>query len=144
MSEVRLTADGRWLHDGVEVRHARIVAAMHRGIERYDAEGPDYVVRVGGQAYPIVVDDTPWIVRSVTVRGEGREERLVATLNTGEVEPLDPATLSVGAGNVLYGQLPDGRRARLSRSAYHALSDRFAPDGDGFGLRLGGRLWTLC
>ena len=134
IEEVRLTADGRWLHAGQEVTHARTVRAMHRGIERRtDGGGWDWVVRIGGQAYPVVVDDTPWLARSARVEGED----LVLHLNTGEEVRMgvDPGDIWVDDQDVLRCRLPDGRRCRLLRSAAGDLIDRLV-EGNGGGAAL--------
>lgn len=127
--EVRLTADGRWLHDGQEVTHARTVRAMHRGIEAWTAGGAwDWVVRIGGQAYPVVVDDTPWLARRARVEGS----ELILHLNTEEEVRMavTPDVIWVDDDGVLGCQLPDGRRCRLLRTAQGDLVDRVV-EGNG-------------
>ncbi len=65
-------------------------------------------------------------------------------LNDGEREPLDPETLEVGAQNVLYCRVKEGRfRARFLRPAYYHLSSRFEAEGERFFVRIGPRRYPL-
>lgn len=139
MQEVRLTADGRWLHDGQEVTHARTRDAMHRGIEPWTGGGGyDWVVRIGGQAYPVVVDDSPWLARRAKIDGTD----LILYLNTGE-----EIRMKAGVGvvwldpdDVLHCSLPDGRRCRLLRMAQGDLMESIVQgNGSVAALVVGGR-----
>ena len=133
MEELRLTADGRWLHGGREVTHERTRRAMDRGIEPWPAGGGcDWVVRVGGQAHPMVPDDTPWLARSARIV----EGTLVLHLNTGERVSLSEGDARVWVdpvdeGDVLRCALPDGREVRLLRSAQGDLMDALEAGEDG-------------
>ena len=119
MEELRLTADGRWLHEGREVTHGRTRRAMDRGIEPWPGGGRyDWVVRVGGQVHPLVVDDTPWLARAARIA----DGTLILHLNTGERVPLPGGEAKVWVdpvdeGDVLRCTLPDGRGVRLLRTA---------------------------
>jgi len=131
--EVRLTADGRWLYDGQEITHRRTVQAMHRGVERWTEGGRwDWIVRIGGQAYPVVIDDTPWLARSAKVVGG----QLVLRLNTGEevAVPADDGSIWV-ADDVVRSRLSDGREVRLLRTAQGDLADHLV-DGNGDSVTL--------
>ena len=139
VAEVRLTADGRWLYEGQPVTHERTVQAMHRGIEPWTAGGAwDWVVRIGGQAYPIVVEDTPWLARRARIDGD----LLVLGLNTAEEVRME---VRVGAlwtdeEGVLRCRLPDGRRCRFLRTAQGDLLDDVVEGNAGrAALVVGGR-----
>ncbi|MFN7975730.1 MAG: GNAT family N-acetyltransferase [Acidobacteriota bacterium] len=82
----------------------------------------------------------PYVLRGVRfVPGSGPLREVWLRLGAGVEEPLDPATLEVGSGNVLYARVRGGRfRARFSRAAYYAIADRIEPLGTGFALVLDG------
>ena len=66
-------------------------------------------------------------------------------LNDDEREPLDPATLEIGADNVLYARVKGGTsRARFMRNAYYHLSPSFeAEEHGGFSIVTRGRRYPL-
>ncbi len=134
---LRVDIDGEWWDDDVQITHHGILANL-RGTLRRDADGYFIQTRV---RIPVIVEDVPWIV----VRVERRGEILHAFLNDGTEEPIDPATLRIGAGDVPYCAVKEGRfDARLSRAATFqllALVERDAGAGDV--VKLGGRTYPL-
>jgi hypothetical protein len=90
-------------------------------------------LRLGEDKAQVDVEDTPWVVTQVDGDpGSG----FTVVLNDETREPLDPATLSVGAHDVLYCRVKGGRhRARFLRPAYYELM-RFAVPGPGDRLEL--------
>lgn len=139
LPDLRIDADGEWYDEGVQVTHPGILANL-RGNLRRDAEGYFIQTRV---RIPVRVEDVPWVV----TRLERRDERLHAFVNDGSEEAVDPATLRLGAGDVPYCAVKDGRfEARLSRAATFqlwALADYDEASGRG-ALRLGGREYPLA
>lgn len=96
-----------------------------------------------GERCWIEPEDTPFVVQSVDVAADGGGATLVLT--GGIEEPLDPATLSVGAENVLYARVNQGRfAARLTRKAYYELARHVAPRDGAFVLTLGDRHWPIA
>lgn len=139
LPDLRIDADGEWYDEGVQVTHPGILTNL-RGNLRRDAEGYFIQTRV---RIPVRVEDVPWVV----TRLERRDERLHAFVNDGSEEAVDPATLRLGAGDVPYCAVKDGRfEARLSRAATFqlwALADYDEASGRG-ALRLGGREYPLA
>jgi hypothetical protein len=139
LPNLRVDIEGEWFDDDVQVTHPGILANL-RGNLRKDAEGYYIQTRV---RIPVRVDDVPWVV----TRLERRGERLVAFLNDGTEETLDPATLRVGHGDVPYGAVKGGAfEARLSRAATYqlwALAEYDETSGRG-ALRLGDREYPLA
>jgi len=65
-------------------------------------------------------------------------------LNDDSEEPLDPATLSVGTGNVLYTRVKGGStRARFLRPAYYQLAPAIEEQGGRFLLTSGGARFEI-
>jgi hypothetical protein len=117
-----LDKEGRWFHEGVEITHERTRQLFAKNIRR-DSSGA-YHVHVGGQSAEVTVEDTPYTVRSVTVRKgpDGRPEEYVLHLNDETQESLAPESLSISAENVLYCRVKGGtERARFLRAAYYQI-----------------------
>jgi hypothetical protein len=132
--------DGHWYTDEERIDNARIAILFSRSI-RQNPDGSFYL-QVGDERAAITVEDTPYVV--TTVEGDDASGFMVVT-NDGEREPLDPGTLAVGAGNVLYCRVKSGAmRARFLRSAYYHLSDNFVDEDRGkFALIVAGRRYPV-
>ncbi len=133
--EIRFGRDGEWYSDGERIANAKIAALFSRSI-RKDPEG-GYRLQMGDERARILVDDTPFVVRSL----DGDPERgFTLILNDGTTEPLDPATLRSGADNALYARVKGGEEARFLRPAHYALARWIEGDErSGFALEVGGR-----
>lgn len=123
-SGIRLDADGRFWHEGAEVTHAGLKAALWRWLDR----NPDgrWVLRLDARRFVYLdVDDAPFVVRSL--RWEG--SRPIARLSDDSEEPLDCASLTLdphgGARATVKGRFP----ARLSTAAWNALAERIVERG---------------
>ena len=119
LSGIRLDAEGRFWHEGAEITHGGLRAALWRWLDR----NPDgrYVFRLDATRFVYVdVDDAPQVVRSL--RWEG--ERALAVLADGSEEPLDLASVRVQPNGRAYCRVKEGRlEARISPSAWGALAD---------------------
>ncbi|MGH9392473.1 MAG: hypothetical protein ACRD1Z_22955, partial [Vicinamibacteria bacterium] len=71
---------------------------------------------------------------------------IVLRLNDGSEETLNPASLTIGAKNVLYCNVKKGDyRARFTRPAYYELARVVTENGDsgGYAIRVAGRLHPI-
>jgi hypothetical protein len=135
-SGLSIDAEGRFLHRGEPVTHARTLEALWGSLA--PAAGGRWLVRIGRESAYVEVEATPWVVRGV-VDGPAGAPWLV--LSGGAREPLDPATLAVGADGVLRCEVKGGHAARFSRAAQVALGLALEerPPGSGrFELEIGG------
>lgn len=124
LPRLRITRDGAWLSEGVEVSHPRIVAVLWETLQ-VDAGG--HYLEVGSVRVPVDVEDAPFIV----LRVEDEGDRLMLTLNDLSREPLAPAALRFRPGGVPYCRVKGGRfDARLSRAAAYQLLQHAEPDVD--------------
>jgi hypothetical protein len=136
-SGLAIDADGRFLHRGEPITHARTLEALWRSLTR----GPDgrYLVRIGRESAYVEIADAPYTVRGVLEAPDGATPALL--LSDGSREPLDPATLAIGADGVLRCSVKGGgHAARFGRSAQVALGLALeeSPPGSGtFVLVLG-------
>ncbi len=139
-SGLSIDLEGRSLHRGEPITHARTLEVLWRSLERQ----PDgrYLVRIGRESGYVRLEDAPYAVRAVRFAGSGA--RLL--LSDGSEEPLSPRTLSVGRDGALHCTVKGDHRARFTRAAQVALGLRLEEDPSapaGYALPLGGRRWPL-
>lgn len=126
-SGIRLDAEGRFHHEGEEIRHPGLVAALWRWLDR-DPDGR-HVLRLDAARFVYLdVDGAPHLARSLRVEGD----RAVLLLADGTEEPLDPTTLRLAPDGTARCRVKQGRlEARLAPAAFCALADRITErDGD--------------
>jgi hypothetical protein len=125
--------DGHWYNDDERIENPRIALLFSQSIRR-NSDG-SYFLQVAEERASITVEDTPYVVRTIEDDGGG----FVIVTNDDAREALDPASLEVGADNVLYCRVKRGEfRARFLRSAYYHLADHFvSDDGAHFSLLTG-------
>jgi uncharacterized protein len=118
-SGIRLDGEGRFWHEGAEVTHHGLRAALWRWLDR----NPDgrWVLRLDDKRFVYVdVDDVPYVVRSA--RWEG--ERAIVRLSDDSEEELAYDTLHL-RGEQPYCSVKKGRfEARVSTLAWNTLAER--------------------
>ncbi len=114
-SGLSIDAEGRFRHRGGLITHARTLEVLWRSLWR-DGAGR-YRVRIGREEGYVRVEDAPYGVRGVTVEAG----RPLLHLTDGTVEPLDPATLRIGADGVLRCRAHGSHAARFQRAAQASL-----------------------
>jgi hypothetical protein len=139
-SGIRINREGRFVHEGAEVRHEGLRRALFRWL---DTE-PDgrVVLRLDARRFAYVdVDDTPLVAGAARVEGHGEGERVLLALSDGSEEALDPATLTVDEAGVLRARVRGGRlAARLATGAVATLGERLSEEVPGRpSLTLAGR-----
>lgn len=78
--------DGRWIHEGTEIRRKPLVNLFASILKR---EGDEYFLVTPAEKWRIRVEDVPFIATQVARGIEVGRERLLFTTNTGDVVPLD-------------------------------------------------------
>jgi len=134
-SGLSIDDEGRFLHRGEPVTHARTLDVLWGSLQR-DGRG-GWRVRIGREEGAVAVAETPWTVRALLVDGAGARLRLAG----GREAPLDPASLWLGSDGALRCRLPGGEVARFSRAAQASLAPLLDEDPPGSGrflVRLGG------
>jgi hypothetical protein len=140
-SKISFRSDGRWYADDEPFVHPRLALLFSRHLRR-KADG-GYEIWIDERYHADVeVEDTPYVATGVTGDAQGR---FMLHLNDGTTEPLDPETLQVGRGNVLYCRVKNGTaRARFLRPAYYQLSDFIEEAAPGhFQIRCGGTTYPI-
>jgi uncharacterized protein len=126
--------DGRWFQNGAEIIHPHVYAYFNSVLERTD-DG-EYRVRIGREQCRVEVEDAPFVVTAVLSHNE---DGVFIRLNDGTEEPFDPRHFWVGAANVPYCEVKQGRFfARFSRPAYYRIAEHIVNEGDRFYFTLGG------
>ncbi len=133
--DIRITADGRWLHEGAPIRRPAMVRLFSR-ILRREADG-SHVLVTPAERMTIIVEDAALLAVEMKVEGAGRDGRIAFRLETGDIVIADaahPLRLRDGpAGRLPYlvvrGTPDRPIEARLARPVYYALADMADADG---------------
>ena len=126
-SRIRFGRDGVWYADDEPIANAKIADLFARNLRR--AADGSYRIDFGFESATVEIDDTPFVVVGVDVESSGA---LRLALNDGTSEQLEPSTLEVGEGNVLYCRVKGGsERARFLRPAYYQIAPLIAEDAPG-------------
>jgi uncharacterized protein len=135
--------EGDWYHEGNRIIRESILALLLEGL-RLRPDGT-YMLQWNKTICALDVADAVFVVTRVDrtkSEDSGREWIRLTFKNSASGETLDPDTLRVGRGNVLYCQVRAGRfPARFSRPAYYQLAEWIQedPSSGRFYLELDGR-----
>jgi uncharacterized protein len=135
--------EGKWFHNGAEMIHRGIVLDFYKHLT-VDNSG-NYIIKRGDETCYVEVEDTPFIVTRVEFEGgDGNAERVVLSLINDTQEILEPETLIIGDGNILYCAVKQGLfRARFSRAAYYQLASHIKEEGDKYYLPLNNKKYLI-
>lgn len=118
-SRMRIAADGRWYHDGGEIRRPAMVRAF-ASLLRRDADGQHWLV-TPHEKQSIEVDDAAF--RAVDVVRQG--DALVFRLNTDDLVIAGPDNPLTARGDAelpaIYLAVRHGTEARIDRSTWLQL-----------------------
>ena len=125
---IRIASDGRWFHEGDEIRRIEIVK-LFASVLMQDSTG-DYWLVTPVEKGRIIVDDAPFIVSkmSFTSGPNPRSNRIRFHTNLGESIALDAEHPILLRPNVdlqdfrPYVEVRNGLRAKLSRPVYYELA----------------------
>ena len=137
MANIRLSSEGLWYHDGVEVTHERTVDLFFKSLTFH--EGQYYLT---GEKEPVLVDveDTAYFIRGLDKNHAG----YVVTVSDGTSEPLALSSLDTGAENQLYCRIHGKtHRAKFERKVYYELMKGLVERDGYYGLNLDGVFYPL-
>ena len=121
-----IKADGRWFHDGGEIRRPAMIRAF-AGLLRRDEQGQHWLV-TPHEKQSIAVEDAAFIATDVS-RAEGA---LAFRLNTDEVVLAGPDNPLAARGDAetpaLYLAVRHGTEARINRSTWLQLVELAGDD----------------
>ena len=122
--DIRIKSDGRWFHEGTEIKRQRLVE-LFATVLRRDADG--YCLVTPAEKLRIHVEDAPFMAVDMESDGGGRERRLVLTTNVGDhvlVDAAHPITVHEREGEPRpYVEVRDGLQALIARSVFYRLVD---------------------
>lgn len=133
---IHIAADGRWLHEGSEIRRPEMIRLFSRVLRR-ESDGSTVLV-TPAECLTISVADAPFIAIGLRVDAPGTvDQTLFFRLNSEDIVmagPANPLLLRGGpAGHLPYLHVrgPDDRRllARLARPVYYELAALADDDG---------------
>lgn len=120
-SLMTIRADGRWFHDGGEIRRPAMVRAF-AGLLWRDPAGQHWLV-TPHEKQAIAVEDAAFLAVDVARQGDA----LAFRLNTDEVIVAGPGHPLIARGDpdlpALYLQVRHGTEARINRSTWLQLVD---------------------
>ena len=125
-SLMTIKADGRWFHDGGEIRRPAMIRAF-AGLLRREADGGHWLV-TPHERQSIEVEDAAFIAVDVARHGDS----LVFRLNTDDTVVAGPDHPLTARGNAelpaLYLAVRHGTEARINRSTWLQLVDLAGED----------------
>jgi uncharacterized protein len=121
-SGIKVDRQGRFWHEGAEVKHLGLKQALFRWLDRLPPPEDRYVLRLDAQRFAYLeVEDTPLVATSMRWSGQ----QALLGLQDGSEETLDPETLTVDAAGILRCRVRAGRiEVRLDTAAAAVLAER--------------------
>ena len=125
-SLMTIAADGRWFHDGGEIRRPAMIRAF-AGLLRRDADGQHWLV-TPQEKQSIQVADAAFVATDVVQQGSG----LAFRLNTDDLIVAGPDHPLIARGTAelpaIYLAVRNGTEARLNRSTWLQLVELAGDD----------------
>lgn len=146
-SFMRIDCEGRWYHEGREIRRPELVSLFARLLRR-EPDGR-HVLVTPVEMLDIAVEDAPLIAVDVASDGAGETRELRFRIGATDAwvvaNAAHPIHVEEGeAGPRPYLGLHAGLRARIARPVYYALADLAIEEGhDPAGLWSGGVFHVL-
>jgi uncharacterized protein len=120
-SEMRITADGKWYHQGGEITRPAMVRAFSSLLRREDDGG--YSLVTPQQKLSIEVEDTPFVAVELQSDGAGTDRVLAFRLNSDDLVVAGPGHAIEARNGLIYLHVRSGLWARLARPVYYELAE---------------------
>jgi uncharacterized protein len=131
-SEMRIATDGRWFHQGGEIKRPAMVRAFSSLLRR---ENDAYYLVTPQEKLSIIVEDAPFIAVELRSEGTGKERKLALRLNSDDLIILGCEHGLEMRGAVPYMHVRAGLWAKLSRPVFYELAElALAENPDKLGL----------
>lgn len=122
-SKMRILSDGRWLHDGGEIKRTAMIRAF-ASLLRKDDDG--YWLVTPYEKQSIIVDDAPFMAVEINSIGKSKQRQITIRTNTGEIMALGSEHQIIlqslsGDDPLPYIHVRDGLYAKLTRSMAYEL-----------------------
>jgi uncharacterized protein len=119
-SEMQIAADGRWFHQGGEIKRTAMVRAFSSLLRLID--GQHYLV-TPQEKLTIDVEDAPFVAVELRSEGDGEARKLALRLNTDDLVLIDADHALEIRGGIPYAHVRGGLWAKLLRPVYYELAD---------------------
>lgn len=137
--DIRIARDGRWYHEGQEIRRFELVKLFSSILKR---EGDDYFLVTPVEKWRITVDEAPFVVVDFNRHGSGADQSLIFKTWTEDVVVADEAhPIWVEAGRqhdgdergneaAPYIMVRNNMPGLISRNVYYHLIDLAMENSD--------------
>jgi uncharacterized protein len=119
-SEMRIAADGKWFHQGGEIKRAAMIRAFSALLRRDDDQ---YWLVTPQEKLSIIVEDVPFIAVELHSEGEGNKRNMAMRLNTNDVVILDIDHALKLRSALPYIHVRGGLWAKLARPVYYEMAE---------------------
>jgi uncharacterized protein len=125
-SEMRIAADGRWYHEGGEIKRPAMVRAFSSLLRRDENGG--YWLVTPQERLSIIVEDAPFIAVEMQSEGMDIDRKLAFRLNSDDL-------VIVGADHVIefrplpYLHVREGLWAKIARPVYYEMAELALDEG---------------
>lgn len=134
---IKITAEGVWLHEGVEITHEKTINLFKRSV--YFKNGK-YFLSGEKVPVPVEVEDVAFFVIGVA----NKHNEYWIKLSDGTEEKLDYASLDLGSNNALYCLIKDGKTpAKFERKVYNELMKHLDQRSGYYGLVVNGLFYPI-
>jgi len=149
-SRMRIDVDGNWFHEGAAIERLRL-ARLFASILRREDDGQYYLITPVEKSR-VDVEDAPFVIIGMDVRGSGSSRVITFTTNMAEsvvVSDAHPLVFRAGRQEapLPYVHVRDGLDARVSRAVYYDLMELVeegAHEGrPWYGISAGGRFFPI-
>ncbi len=127
--DIRIDDNGAWYHEGDPIPRQALVNLFASILRR---EGDDYFLVTPVEKLRISVDDVPFVLHDMDVRGAGKHKDLLFTTNVRDYVTADAQHgLEMRAG-IPYLHVRDALFAKASRAVYYRLVEEGQREDDEF------------
>jgi hypothetical protein len=139
---ISIDKEGQWFHKGVPMVRREFVRSFYEKMTLDDSGR--YIIDWDGKPCHVEVEDTAFVVRSVSFKNNGSDDIVQLELTDDSREELLPDTLYQSLSNVIYCRVKEGRfPARFNRAAYYQLAAAVETDGKTYFLPLNGKKYMI-
>ncbi|TDJ37915.1 MAG: DUF1285 domain-containing protein [Gammaproteobacteria bacterium] len=142
-SEMRIDAQGRWFHQGGQIKREALVRVFSTILRR---EADHYFLVTPVEKLSIEVEDAPFLVVGMDVRGAGESQEIVFATHTDDLVIANaehPIRVAEGPEVRPYVEVRAGLEALINRPVYYRLAELAVETPDGYGVWSGGVFFLL-
>ena len=129
--DIRIDREGRWFHEGDQIKRQPLIDLFATLLRK---EVDDYYLVTPVEQMQIEVEDVPFVVIDMDVRGHAENTDLLFTTNVGDYVLADAAHDVFMLGDTPYFSVRDNLLARIQRSVFYRLVE--------VGIERQGGLWA--